>query len=252
MTTIAHHRRLPRVLAFATAAMVLASGAVWEASPAQASSNGIVISQFRFRGPQGGNDEFIQLKNTSAAAVNLSGYQIKACGNDGALLANPIATVAAGTAAIPAGSSLLFVNVQDGTAISPGYSGPVAGEIAYRNGVVDRGGVQLLDSAGTLIDRVGSIANPASPCIEGSGLAIPVPPPVKQDASFIRLAGGNQDTDNNAADFTGPAAGAPQNSGGIVPTIVAEVGLVVLLPLAAAGGLVFVVLRRRRTAALGA
>ncbi len=242
----------PRRAALTAGALVYAAGFALSAAPVGASPNGVLISQFRFRGPQGGNDEFIQVKNTSATPVDLSGYQVKACGNDGALLANPLATVPSGTALIPAGSSLLFVNVQDGSAISPGYSGPVAGEIAYTAGVVDRGGVQLLDGAGAVIDAVGSNSNPSSPCIEGTGLAIPVPPPVKQDASFARLANGNQDTGNNAADFTGPAAGAPQNSGGAVPAIVAEVGLATLLPLSAAAGLAFFVVRRRRTTSTAA
>lgn len=242
----------PRRAFLAAGALACAAGLAVSAVPASASSNGVLISQFRFRGPQGGNDEFIQVKNTSTAPLDLSGYQVKACGNDGALVATPIATVPGGTALIPAGSSLLFVNVQDGTAISPGYSGPVAGEVAYSSGVVDRGGIQLLDRTGTVIDKVGSSANPSSPCIEGTGLPIPVPPPVKQDASFVRLANGNQDTGDNAADFTGPTAGTPQNSGGVVPAIVAEVGLATLLPLTAAAGLGFFAFRRRRTASTAA
>lgn len=238
----------PRHAALAVGALACAASIALGVAPAGASPNGVLISQFRFRGPRGGNDEFIQVKNTSTAAADLSGYQVKACGNNGALLATPVATVPSGTALIPAGSSLLFVNVQDGTAISPGYNGPVAGEVAYTNGVVDRGGIQLVDGTGTVIDGVGSNANPSSPCVEGTGLALPVPPPVKQDASFARANNGNLDTDNNATDFNGPIAGAPQNSGGAVPAIVAEVGLATLLPLTAAAGLTVFVLRRRRTA----
>lgn len=35
--------------------------------------NRVIISEFRLRGPNGGNDEFIELLNTSKVSVNISG-----------------------------------------------------------------------------------------------------------------------------------------------------------------------------------
>lgn len=42
-------------------------------APAVASSNDVVISEFRFHGPTGGNDEFVELRNASNATVDISG-----------------------------------------------------------------------------------------------------------------------------------------------------------------------------------
>ena len=44
------------------------------AAPATAQSTTIVISEYRTRGPAGGNDEFIELRNNSAAPVDIGGY----------------------------------------------------------------------------------------------------------------------------------------------------------------------------------
>lgn len=45
-------------------------------SSALASPNGLVISEFRFRGPAGAGDEFVELKNTSTNPVEISGYRL--------------------------------------------------------------------------------------------------------------------------------------------------------------------------------
>jgi hypothetical protein len=48
------------------------------AAPAVAQSappNEIVISEFRTRGPAGGNDEFVELRNRSAVPVEISGWR---------------------------------------------------------------------------------------------------------------------------------------------------------------------------------
>ena len=49
------------------------------ASPANASASGVVISEFRFRGPIGGNDEFVELYNTSSGPVDISGWKLQGC-----------------------------------------------------------------------------------------------------------------------------------------------------------------------------
>ena len=46
------------------------------------SGTSIVISEFRFRGTNGGNDEFIELFNASMAPVNVSGWMIRASNNN--------------------------------------------------------------------------------------------------------------------------------------------------------------------------
>ena len=47
----------------------------------RATSSNIVISEFRVRGPQGGNDEFIELYNKSAAPVAIGGWKINGSNN---------------------------------------------------------------------------------------------------------------------------------------------------------------------------
>src|ERR1051326_6758546 len=46
-------------------------------SRVQAVSTNVVISEFRVRGPNGGNDEFIELYNLSGAPVAIGGWKIR-------------------------------------------------------------------------------------------------------------------------------------------------------------------------------
>ena len=43
----------------------------------QAVSTNIVVSEFRVRGPNGGNDEFVELYNLSGAPVAIGGWKIR-------------------------------------------------------------------------------------------------------------------------------------------------------------------------------
>src|SRR5215212_10706267 len=49
------------------------------AAPAAASTNGVVISEFRTRGPVGGNDEFVEIRNAGSAPVNISLWKLQGC-----------------------------------------------------------------------------------------------------------------------------------------------------------------------------
>lgn len=171
------------------------------ADPASASPNGVVISELRFRGPSGGNDEFVELKNTSGSAVDVSGYRLQGCNSAGTI--GTRATVPSGTALGP-DQHFLFTNTAAG-----GYSGAVPGDAGYNTGFADNGGARLADAAGTVVDQAGSSGT--NPCKEGAGLSLPT---ANGDNSFERKNGGAQDTDDNAADFDGPKAGNPQNLGG--------------------------------------
>jgi len=111
----------------AVVAFAMALSFVPFAGPASASTSGIVISELRFRGPVGGNDEFVELTNTSAAAVDISGWKLQGCSSSTGA-ASDRATVAAGVA-IPAGGHFLFTNAAAG-----GYSGTVPGDAAYTVG----------------------------------------------------------------------------------------------------------------------
>ena len=170
-----------------------------------ASPNGVVISEFRFRGPAGGNDEFVEFFNTSAGEVNISGYKLQGCASTSGSLSDRT-TVPDGTV-LKAGQHYLFTNSGNS-----GYSGSVSGDRTYSTGFTDlqagnQSGARLISASGATIDGVGS---PASPCREGVGITTPT---TNADNSFERKNAGRQDTDDNAVDFEGPKAGSPQNSG---------------------------------------
>src|SRR5215208_291995 len=190
---------MPRLLRATLVAFFLLPAVAAQAAP-------VVVSEFRFRGPDGGNDEFIELRNTTAVAQSIGGWLVQGCNSGGTV--GTRATIPAGVS-LPAGGSYLLVNTT-----APGYSGSVPGDQTYGTGIADNGGIRLVDNAtpGVVQDAVGSFAVIASAgCREGGGLTnIPT---ANGDNSFERI-GGTQDTNDNAADFTGPKESHPQNGKG--------------------------------------
>src|SRR4030095_13591862 len=85
------------------------------------SAASVVISEFRPRGPVGGNDEFVELFNPTAAAVDISGWKIWGSNNAGTTSAR--ATIPLSTTLGP-GCYYLATN----TAAS-GYSGGIPGNV---------------------------------------------------------------------------------------------------------------------------
>jgi hypothetical protein len=47
--------------------------------PAAAAPTDVKLSELRFRGPTGGNDEFIELVNTGAARQSIAGFRLVGC-----------------------------------------------------------------------------------------------------------------------------------------------------------------------------
>jgi len=199
MRPIRHARR--RLLSVAGSLLIVA-GLLPVA--AVASTSGVVISEFRTRGPAGGNDEYVELRNAGPAPVDISGWLLQGCASGTPGIASNRATVAAGVVLGP-GQSYLFANTT-----APGYSGTVTPDQTYGTGFTDFAaanfaGIRIVAGT-TVVDGVGS---PNSPCREGIGI---VTPGTNGDNSFERI-GGTQDTDNNLADFAGPKPGNPQNFG---------------------------------------
>ena len=176
------------------------------ASAAQASPSGVVVSEFRTRGPAGGSDEFIELRNTSSAPVSIAGWRLQGCAS-GSGAAGDRATVPAATTLDPA-EHWLFTN--DSTSGGP-YSGPVAGDQTYSSGISDTGGLRILDTSGAVQDGAGTNT---SPCREGVGLGASFPALNSANNAFRRKAGETQDTDSNQVDFDGPQASDPDASDG--------------------------------------
>jgi predicted extracellular nuclease len=195
--------RLPAAAAAALIAAALL------APSAFAASTTVVVAHVSFRGPSGGNDEYIQIKNVSATAQDIGGWQVWGSNNTGSAQ-SARATVPNGVS-LPAGKSYLFTNTG-----ANGYSGSVSGDATYASGIADNGGLQLRNAAGTAIDAVGSTQTVAA-FREGAGLVFPT---ANGNDTFVRKSAGAQDTDDNAADFSGPQAMAPENCG--APCAVAD------------------------------
>jgi hypothetical protein len=116
-------------------------------------STDIVISEFRTRGPSGGNDEFVELYNLSANPVNIGGWKINGSNNAGTTSTR--ATVPANTTLNP-GCRFLATNNA-----ASGYSGVVAGNVNYASGFTDDGGIALLNASNVIIDAAGMGAGSA-------------------------------------------------------------------------------------------
>jgi hypothetical protein len=157
----------------------------------------VLISEFRFRGPSGANDEFIELYNRTTAPIDISGYKIFRSNNAGAT--NLTATIGSGVT-LGSGCHYLLTNSNS----SGPYSGSVAGDQTYGTGVADDGGIALTIPGGTattgIIDQVGLSAGSAYK--EGTSLA---PLTTNTNQSYERKPGGaagnGTDTNNNASDF---------------------------------------------------
>ena len=196
-------------ITLALLAMLVTAGA------ATVASANILISEFRTRGPAGGNDEFIEIWNNSGIAVNIGGYTLRGSNNAGV---NSVrATVPAGTL-LNAGCYYLFTNAT----LTTGYSGAVPGNTTFTVGITDDGGIAIADGAAVILDQAGMSAGSAYK--EGAILATT---PLNNNQSYERKPGGpsgnSLDTNNNATDFTLNAATSnPQNTNSLclaaVPT----------------------------------
>lgn len=154
----------------------------------------VTIHQFRFRGPAGAADEFVELRNPGDAPVDVGGWKVQACPATGG---NPTdrLTLPPGTT-IPARRYLLLAG--------PGYAGDVPADLAFASSIADGGGIRILNGGGTTIDAVGApTANAA--CREGAGIL--GMPTSGTNTTYQRL----RDTNDNAADFVGPQAASPRN-----------------------------------------
>ena len=222
-----------------------------DASAQTATSGTLLISEFRVRGPNGANDEFVEIyNNTNAAhivtAASGTGYGL-AASNGVTRCSIPNGTV------IPARGHYLCINsVGYSLAAYPAGNGTTAtGNATYTTDIPDNAGIALFNNntAGgsyTLanrIDAVGSTAEANTLYKEGTGY--PALTPFSIDYSFTRRPAGGctgsfsgssctstalmlssagptssvvVDTNNNAADFmfvdtNGTSAGAGQRLG---------------------------------------
>lgn len=182
--------------------------ALWAALLAVVSVTGaqaadLSISQFRVRGPAGGNDEFIELFNGGHQSLDLSGYKLNASNASGTT--GTRLTLANGTS-VPSGCYLLLTN-----GASSGYSGSVAGDAKYSTGITDDGGLAILDAAGQVVDQVGLSAGSAYK----AGTPLASLGSTNADKGYRRktdAAGLPQNSGDNQADFEVVSPTAPHDS----------------------------------------
>jgi uncharacterized protein len=184
------------VVSLAVAAVLIAAPAAALASP-----SGVVISQFRTRTAASQYDEYLQITNTTAGAVDLGGWQVYDCYTSGgkALIGTDSEPLPPGTE-LPAGKSFVFGKD------AGDYTGEA--DATYHYQVAETGGFQLRDGEGAVQDGVGA---PGTACAEGAGLTLPT---TGADFTFTRQGTPPAlvDTDENAADFgepSGEAEGTP-------------------------------------------
>ncbi|MCA1578183.1 MAG: hypothetical protein LC794_12575 [Acidobacteria bacterium] len=197
----------------------------------------LIISEFRVRGPNGANDEFIEIYNNSGADHTVTGggtgYGV-AASNGVARCVIPNGTV------IPNRGHYLCVNsVGYSLASYPAGNGTTAtGDATYTTDIPDNAGIAIFNTSvaanfvlANRMDAVGSTSEANTLYKEGTGY--PALTPFSIDYSFYRDNCGKsgsittfgacpistpKDTNNNAADFVfvdtnGTSAGAGQRLG---------------------------------------
>lgn len=207
-----------RITRFSVPFSVVVAG-LGMALPSQAAPAApVLINEVETRGPAGGNDEFVELRNGTPVAVDISDWALRRCNSADTTLTSQIDLTDAlgaklgGTGRFPAGTTiqpngfLVIANKATG-----GYAGPA--DFQYRIGVTDHTGVQLVapvrDGSGAIVsevavDRVGfSGTAQTNSCVEtlpaqntGSNDAYTVSRGNVADAACAAV-----DTGVNAADF---------------------------------------------------
>jgi hypothetical protein len=205
----------------------------------------LIISEFRLRGPNGANDEFIELYNTTAGILHAQ----SADGSAGlAVAASDGITrcIVPNNTSIPVGGHFLCTN---SVAYSLGaYS---AGNATYTTDIPDQAGIAIFNnstggatfSLANRLDAVGPVSEGNALYREGAGLVALTPFSI--DYAWIRRWPGGclafcngvpgptgtqpQDTDDNVADFffadtNGTSAGAGQRLGAPGPQNLAAAG----------------------------
>src|SRR5689334_18384201 len=205
---------------------------------AQIAAGQLVISEFRVRGPNGANDEFIEIANNSGAdhtvAGGGTGYAI-AASNGVARCVIPNGTV------IPNRGHYLCVNsVGYSLASYPAGNGTTAtGDATYTTDIPDNAGIAIFNTSiaanftlANRLDAVGSTSEANTLYKEGTGYPALVPFSINyslyrdncgKGGSITTFGacptdGSLKDTNNNAADFVfvdtnGTSAGAGQRLG---------------------------------------
>ena len=179
---------------------------------------GLIISEFRLRGPNGSHDEFIELYNNTDQNITV-------CTTDGssgwALVSSDGVTqfvLPSGTV-VPARSHYL--------AVGPGYSlaAYASGDLSYSLDIPENSGLALFNTASpanfTTANRFDAVGFTTSNSLYREGAGLPLLGANVGEYSFLRKlnSGVSQDTGDNAADFYFVAT-----NGGVYGSLVAILG----------------------------
>lgn len=180
----------------------------------QTAGSPLIISEFRFRGPNGANDEFVEIYNTSDAehvvtsSDGSAGYALAAA--DGVIRF----VIPNGTVIQPGGHYLGVNTIGYSLSLSPAGNGTTAtGDATFTTDLPDNTGVALFNTANAAnftpanrFDAVGSTNVANTLYREGTGFSPLIPFSI--DHSFVRKvptsgagAGLPVDSDDNNADF---------------------------------------------------
>ncbi|HNE06582.1 MAG TPA: lamin tail domain-containing protein, partial [Anaerolineales bacterium] len=174
-----------------------------EAKPVNAADElNVFISEFRVRGPNGADDEFVEIFNATGGSISLNGWKLRKSSGCGSTLAD-LTTI--GAINIAPGQYYLIAK-------SGSYSGSTTADLLYTTtGISDDGGIALVDATNKIIDQVGLCADTTykegTTISSMSGTA---------NQSYERKSGNSAgscfDTDNNSTDFIfNSSTSNPQN-----------------------------------------
>ena len=209
-------------------------GTWWAKVTAPAGAGDLNISEFRFRGPGGANDEYVEVYNNNESPLTVTtvdgsaGYAIAA--SDGTIRC----TIPSGTS-IPARGHYLCTD-----SVAYGLGGNATGDATFTTDIPDNSGVALFNTAtaasfstATRLDAAGFVTEANTLYREGAGIPS-INPTFNIDHAFYRdtcgkggstttlgvcpTGGFPKDTGDNVADFifvdtNGTSAGAGQRLG---------------------------------------
>ncbi|MFC3493663.1 lamin tail domain-containing protein [Glycomyces rhizosphaerae] len=125
---------------------------------------GVRVSELVNAGPAGVDDEFFELANFGDEPVDLSGWRVHRCTEDGRRAPAPLIP-AIGDVILAPGETYLSVHI--GSSLFPGGGF----DAAYSSGHTVNGyGLMVLDAEGRLADSVGVFSALYSPCAQGLAL----------------------------------------------------------------------------------
>jgi hypothetical protein len=159
---------------------------------------GIVISQFRSRGPNGAEDQFVELTNVSASPVDIDDWSLQGSSSASSVgLQNDLAGV------VLPGCSVLMISNSTVRFDVPVYSGIVRGDIYMRPRLNDTIGIAVRTRSGQIVDQVAMSEN----TVFREGTPLEPFGPANTDRAYVRIA----DTGDNRRDFQMRSPSAPRN-----------------------------------------